>query len=216
MRVALATEQSALRAPAMPLMVGLLADFYLCAEIDRDLAEVTILGFANRVDLAGADLSANGLFALLPAEELRPFGQLPEFVRTNRTGDQAELRLYDEWQARAERIVKSVSEALIAEGAFSDEQLRRIVTGIRDDVWRIYGERLPATGLEPLFERLFRRFGLQPPVPAPPSSPVAFQNSAEQQDLSVKPETQMEFFRDDLSVGERAALYRPLLSDDIR
>ena len=171
-------------------MVGLLADFYLGAEIDRDLAEVTILGFANRADLAAADLSANGLFALLPAEELRPFDQLPELLRGDRVGDQAELRLFDEWQARAERIVKGVSEVLIAEGAFREEQLRRIVAGIRDDVWRIYGERLPATGMEPLFERLFRRFGLQTPVPAPPSSPVAFQNSAEQWDLSVDPDTQ--------------------------
>jgi superfamily II DNA or RNA helicase len=213
MRVALATEQQMLRAPAMPLMVGLLADFYLGAEIDRDLAELTILGFANRDGLAAADLSANGLFALLPAEDLRPFDQLPRLLRGDRAGDQAELRLYDEWQARAERIVKGVSEVLIAEGAFSEEQLRRIVAGIRDDVWRIYGERLPATGLEPLFERLFRRFGLQAPVPAPPSNPVAFQNSAEQRELSVDPETQVEFFRDDLSVGERVALYRHLLTD---
>src|SRR5262245_57283782 len=170
MRVALATEQSALRAPAMPLMVGLLADFYLGAEIDRDLAEVTILGFAIRSDLAAADLSANGLFTLLPVEDLRPFDQLPELVRGDRPGDQAELRLYDEWQARAERIIKGVSEVLIAEGAFDQEQLRRIVAGIRDDVWRIYGQRLPTTGLEPLFDRLFRRFRLQPPVPSPPSS----------------------------------------------
>jgi len=213
MRAALATEQRMLRAPTMPLMVGLMADFYLGAEIDRDLADVTILGFANRADLAAADLSANGLFAMLPAEDLRPFDQLPELLKEDRAVDQAELRLFDEWQARAGRIIKGVSEVLAAEGEFDQEQLRRIITGIRDDVWRIYGDRLPATGLEPLFERLFRRFGLAPPVPAPPSSPLAFQNSAEQQDLSANAGTQMEFFRDDLSVGERVALYRHLLSD---
>ncbi len=214
MRAALASEQAVLNVPTMPLMVGVLSDFYLCAEVDRNLTGVALAGITRRSDLAGAELSPNGLFALLPAEELLPIERLPELLREARPVDEARLRLFDEWQARAARIIKGVSEVLAAEGTFSPDQLQRVVAGLRDDVWRVYGDQLPETGLEPLFERLFRRFGIAPPVPAQPESVLAFQNSVEQQGSSADPKTQMDFFRDDLNVGERVALYRHLLSDD--
>lgn len=214
MRAALTSEQSVLNIPTMPLMVGVLSDFYLCAEVDRNLSSVKVFGFARRSDLASAELSANGLFALFPAEELLPVERLPELLREARPVDTSELRLFDEWQARAARIIKGVGEVIAAEGMFSPDQLQSIVAGLRDDVWRIYGGKLPTTGLEPLFNRLFRRFGIATPVPAPPASPLVFNNSVEQQNTAIASETRKEFFQDELSVGERVALYRHLLADE--
>ncbi|HWP42681.1 MAG TPA: DEAD/DEAH box helicase, partial [Blastocatellia bacterium] len=79
---------------------------------------------------------------------------------------------------------------------------------------RIYGERLPETGLEPLFEQLFRRFGIEKPVPSAPTSPVIFKNRIEDLAKFKSADERASFFRDDLSVGERVSLYRHLLEDD--
>lgn len=81
--------------------------------------------------------------------------------------------------------------------------------------WRsICRSRLPETGLEPLFDRLFSRFGIDKPAPAPPASEVAFQNRAEDQDRFASAGNRAEFFDDKLSVGERVSLYRHLLGDE--
>src|SRR5262249_36019853 len=70
------------------------------------------------------------------------------------------------------------------------------------------------TGLEPLFERLFRRFGIASPVSASPASPVAFQNRIEDHTKFRSPTTRAQFFTDALVVSERVALYRYLLGAD--
>jgi len=213
-RAMMAVERQALYVPTMPMMVGALSDFYVCAQVDRDLLGVEILGFVRRSDLANADISANGLFATLPVEELRPFDLLPEALKEEKASDQGELRIFEEWRLRAERIIKGVSEVLAAEEALAPQQVERIAAGVRDDVWRVYGDRLPETGLEPLFDRLFRRFGIDKPVPAPPASEVAFQNRAEDQDQFASADKRAEFFDDKLSIGERVSLYRHLLGDE--
>lgn len=69
-------KELALYVPTTPLMVGILSDFYLCAQVDPSLTHAEVLGYAARQDLAEADLSANGLFAILPVEELRPFASV--------------------------------------------------------------------------------------------------------------------------------------------
>jgi hypothetical protein len=182
--------------------------------VDKDLLGVNILGFVRRSDLANADISANGLFAILPVEELWPFDLLPGALKEEKAIDQGQLRIFEEWRLRAERIIKGVSEVIAAEEALVPQQVERIAAGVRDDVWRVYGDRLPETGLEQLFDRLFRRFGIDKPVPAPPASEVAFQNRVEDQDKFASDDKRAEFFDDKLSVGERVSLYRHLLADE--
>src|SRR5262249_39054930 len=97
---------------------------------------------------------------------------------------------------------------------FDPQQVERLAAALRDEALRIYGEQLPPTGMEPLLEQLFRRFGIRQPVPAPPDGEIVFQVSESERRRFTKPENREDFFRDCLSPGERAALYRYLLSDD--
>ena len=195
-------------------MVGVLSDFYVGARVEKDLTGVEILGCARCADLAKAELSANGLFAMLPLEELQPFETLPEQLQKARAFDPSQEHAFEVWQARADRIMRAVSEVLAQEGAFESDHIGRLATGLRDDILSIYGKQLPETGLEPLFERLFRRFGITSPVPASPTSPVAFQNRIEDHTKFSSPTTRAQFFTDTLVVSERVALYRYLLGED--
>ena len=81
LRAMMDVEQQALYVPTMSMMVGALSDYYVCAQVNRDLLEVEILGFVPRSDLAGAEVSANGLFAILSLEELQPFELLAEALK---------------------------------------------------------------------------------------------------------------------------------------
>src|SRR5207253_2537116 len=137
------------------------------------------LGCARSADLAEAELSTNGLSAMLPLEELQPFETLPEQLQTARAFDLSQEHVFEVWQARADRIMRAVSEVLAQESAFESDHIGRLAIGLRDDILSIYGKQLPETGLERLFERLFRRFGTASPVPASPTSPVAYQNRIE-------------------------------------
>lgn len=256
-------EQMALYVPTMPLMVGLLSDLYICAQVNSSLTEAVIYGYAEREDLGNADLSTNGLFAILPIEDLKPIeklpeqlghaaqvvqamlldetdwgyrldGEVPESDRTNRP-----KLTYDEWQARTDRIIAAVSELIGSgeifrradhdetagaqrqepllgfKGILKQEEIKQIAEGLRDNIMRVFGEQLPATGLEPLFKQLFRRFSLEKPVPAKLGSPVAFKNSFDARTRFQNPKVREEFFNDDLGVGERVALYRYLLEEEV-
>ena len=172
-----------------------------------------MLGCARSADLAEAELSANGLFAILPLEELQPFEALPEQLKKARAFDASQEHAFEVSQARADRIMRAVSEVLAQEGAFESDHIARLATGLRDDILSMYDKQLPETGLEPLFERLFRRFGLASPVPASPTSPVAFQNRIEDHTKFRSPAIRAQFFTDALMVSERVALYRYLLGD---
>ena len=107
---------------------------------------------------------------MLPLEELQPFAALPEQLQKARAFDPSQKNAFEVWQARTDRIMRAVSEVLAQEGAFESDHIRRLATGLRDDILSIYGKQLPATGLESLCERLFRRFGIASPVPASPAS----------------------------------------------
>ena len=89
MRVVTHVEQPALYVPTVPLMVGVLSDFYVGARVEKDLTGMELLGYARCADLADTELSANGLFATLPLEELQPFETLPEQLQKARTFDPA-------------------------------------------------------------------------------------------------------------------------------
>ncbi|MBO0797853.1 MAG: DUF1822 family protein, partial [Blastocatellia bacterium] len=214
LRAMMDIEHQALYVPTMPLMVGAISDFYVCVQVDRNLLGMNLHGFVPRSDLARSEISANGLFAILPLDELRPFELLAGALKEENVVAGDQLRVFEEWRLRAERILKGVSEAIAAEDALTPQQVERIAAGVRDDVWRVYSDLLPETGLEPLFDRLFRRFGIDKPVPASPVSEVQFQNRIEDQDKFSSATKRAEFFDDNLSVGERVSLYRHLLADE--
>lgn len=213
-RVITNVKELALYVPTVPLMVGLLSDFYLCAHVDPTLTKAELLGYATRADLAEADLSTNGLFAVLPSDELRPFDSLLESLSQPRSVEQNDWPPYGEWDARADRMVRALQDVIAAEDVFDEAQAVRLAARLHDDVLRVYGAKLPPTGLEPLFHQLFRRFGIEPPVPAPPDAPVAFANASfERQEVASK-ETDDQFFQDKLPVRQRISLYRHLLEED--
>jgi superfamily II DNA or RNA helicase len=213
-RVITRVEVPGLYIPTVPLMVGVLSDYYLCAQVDPALTSAEISGYACREDLAEAEILPNGLFAVLPAERLRPLNTLFDRLREERTSSEEQFRLYDEWRNRAERIIQGVDELLSVERAFTPEQVARIATGVADDVIRIYGDQLPGTGLEPLFKQLFRHFGIDTPLPSAPESQVTFRNSAEERAAFRDPTFRDEYFKDGLNVRERVSLYRYLLEDN--
>jgi superfamily II DNA or RNA helicase len=207
-------EHLGLYVPTVPLMVGLLSDFYVCAQVDTSLREANVFGYVTQERLADADLSQNGLFAILPLEDLTPMEGLWSAISLPKASDPEIRRSFEEWQQRASRIVGGLADLLSAEGVFNTEQVERLALGLRDDVVRIWGERLPATGLEPLFDRLFGRFGIAKPVPAPPGEPTLFLNPTEEQARVSGSDTQAAFFRDNLGVNERVSLYRHLLEQE--
>src|SRR5215470_3979209 len=118
MRVVTNVERLALYVPTVPLMVGVLSDFYVGARVEKDLTGAEILGCACCADLAEAELSANGLFAMLPLEELQPFETLPEQLQKARRFDASQAHAFEVWQARADRIMRAVSEVLAQDGTF--------------------------------------------------------------------------------------------------
>lgn len=213
-RVITNVKELALYVPTMPLMVGLLSDFYLCAQVDHTLKKAEILGYAAREELAAGDLSTNGLFAVLPADELKPVESLIETLAQPPSEKQKDVSVYDEWQARAERVVNALQNALAVEAVFDDGQAARLAARLHDDVLRVYGTKLPPTGLEPLFHQLFRRFGIEPPVPAPPDAPLIFTNFTDDSREAATKETEVQFFQDKLPVRQRVSLYRYLLKED--
>src|ERR1700745_3695357 len=84
---------------------------------------------------------------------------------------------------------------------------------MRSGVLSIYGEGEGKVELEPLFDTLFQRFGIMPPVPAMPGAPVAFINRTENQAAIADSRLRAKFFHDELGVSQRVSLYRHLLED---
>jgi SNF2 family DNA or RNA helicase len=213
-RINASPEEDVIHVPTTPLMVGVLSDFYVCARVSPTLISAEILGYASREDLAEADLTENGLFASLPIEELRAFETLPQQLKEDRPFDPEELRAFERWQERADQIIKGVSNYLESDGTFDAEQVKLLSAGLKDNILRIYGDHLPESGLEPLFNILFQRFGLETPIPAAPGTAVMFSNKAEDQKDLDNARLRDQFFRDNLSVKQRVSLYRYLLEDD--
>src|SRR6266536_612857 len=213
-RINTSLEEDVIHVPTTPLMVGVLSDFYVCARVSPTLTSAEILGYASREDLAEADLTENGLFASLPIEELRTFETLPQQLKQDRPFDPEQLRAFERWQERADLIIKGVSNYLESDGTFDAEQVKLLSAGLKDNILRIYGDHLPESGLEPLFNVLFQRFGLEKPIPAAPGTAVMFSNKAEDRKDLDNARLRDQFFRDKLSVKQRVSLYRYLLEDD--
>lgn len=204
-------ERDALYVPTMPLMVGVLSDFYVCAQVDSTVTAVDIIGYAPRSDLAEAELSANGLFAILPIELLRPIGQLLGMVSEERVFNPQQFRTYEEWQARADRIVNGAYKLFASEKELNPEHVEKLAAALHDSILRIYGEQLQETGIEPLFESLFQQFGIEDPLPSAPEDPLSFRNPIREQSYIERNRLPERFFRDELNVRQRVSLYRYLL-----
>lgn len=207
-------ERDALYVPTMPLMVGVLSDFYVCAQVDATVTAADILGYAALPDLAEAELSPNGLFAILPLELLRPIDRLMEAVSEERASGSDQFQIYEEWQSRADRIVEGAYKLFASEKELRPEHMEKLAAVLRDSILRIYGEHLHETGLEPLFESLFQRFGIEEPLPAAPDGPVSFRNPTQEESYIERRRLPDRFFRDELNVRQRVSLYRYLLERD--
>lgn len=213
-RVVSANQEPALYVPTMPLMVGLIADFYVIAQVDARLTEARFFGFAERSQLAEAELSANGLIAVLPVEDLQPIESLPAALSERRAVNDDRLRVYEEWRARAERIIAGVRSLISTDQAFTDTDVAQLTAKWHDDVLTIYGDHAGGTEIETLFDNLFQRFGILRPVPAPPDAPVAFINRSDAHESMQDARVRRRYFHDELNVNQRVALYRHLLKDE--
>ena len=206
--------EAALYVPTMPLMVGVLSDFYVCVQVNQSLSRAEILGFAHRADIAHAELSANGLFAILETDSLQPFELLPAALKADRNIDSSQSNIFTGWQSRADRVIKGLHELLLSEGAFNSEQIEQLAAGLRDDLLRMGKDELQSTGVEPIFDQLFQRFGIEEPVPSAPGAPVAFENAIEDRKKVEQQDTQEKYFKDQLTVRQRVPFYRNLLSNE--
>lgn len=212
-RVVANAPETALYVPTTPLLVGYFSDIYLCVHTDVSLTKAEVLGFATRADLSDADLTGNGLFALLSVEELRPVEELKTQLSKERTTDQSQVEMFNDWQARATRIMHGLRDLLAGENVFDESQSTHIASRLRDEVMRVYGKKLPQTGIEPLLKKLLRRFGMDEPLPAHPENLLAFDNEADESANAGSKETGREFFNDQLPLRERVGYYRHLLTD---
>jgi hypothetical protein len=198
----------------MPLLVGFISDFYLSVTVDSSLTTATLIGYASREQLCGAELRDGGLLAVLPFDDLALFTSLPREAVRDRPSHSALINLFDEWRTKAGLIIERVGEIVESETDFSSEEIETLSLRLRDDILQLYGERLPDTGLEPLFERLFRRFGIQRPVPTSPGSHVLFENRYDDRTRLLDAAERARYFTEELAVCEKVALYRSLIDDD--
>src|SRR5213083_1552298 len=103
-------EEPGLYVPTMPLMVGVLSDFYISAQTSAALQEVDVHGWASQEALGKADLTANGLFAVVPEEDLTPIDDLVEVLSEPKRSDHGRRRSFVEWQELASRIIRGLND----------------------------------------------------------------------------------------------------------
>src|SRR5882724_9404378 len=133
-RVITTAEREALYIPTVPLMVGVLSDFYVSAQVDSTITAADIMGYATRSDLAEAELSPNGLFAVIPNEFLRPLDSLMGIIREERTVDSDQRRYFERWQASADRMIEGAYGLLSTAEDLTKEEVERLAHGLRDNM----------------------------------------------------------------------------------
>lgn len=196
--------------PTVPLMVGFLSHYYVCAKVDVNLSKVDVFGFASPFEMGSAELSTNGLMAHLPTEELKPLAELIPLVSKPRLIDPQALSLFDDWQERAARL-SGTAETLLTDPSFSESQVERLAAVLYDEVLRMYSEVASPTGFESLFAKLTDRFNFDDPIRSRPESPLIFANTQVEKKRINASTTVRKFFRDQLNVVKRIGLYRHLV-----
>ena len=210
-RSILSAREGRLVIPTMPLMVGVQADFYIAVEIGRSLEQAKLLGFIRQSDLANAELSANGLFALIPLSDLLPIKWLPAMLVSRPELDQFAVEFAEAWQERVENTLQQVESAFAHGMKSSSWQSQSTIERIRDEVWRAFEGRRPDGGLRVLLERLLARFGLMNPVPALIGDSLTYRNSFDEEQMIARGNLEHELVADTLDVRTRVPLYRHLL-----
>lgn len=210
-RTATESDERSIHVPTIPMIVGYLSDLYVAAVVDRHLTKIEILGFADRKLIADADLSPNGLMAILPDDELISIQEFIEAIGSQRESDPKDIRLFDEWADRAGRLSRKLEQILLSEGDLTLEDRDRLAASLSDEVLRLYGEKAPPLGIEQLMAKLKDRFNLDEVIRKHPQSPIAYSNSSREKLRSSDPVTERKLLTDELPVAGRVGLYRHLL-----
>lgn len=213
-RVITNVRELALYVPTMPLMVGVFSDFYLLTAVNAELTEAQIFGFATREMLAKAELTSNGMFAVVPLSELKPFSELIEELQQEKNEDSEQEERLANWGDRAARVVKGLNSILHQEDIFTPTQIERLTNLLREEIWRDLNNNLQIIEIAPLLDKLFERFDIDDPVLANPNSKMAFRASFAERERFDKAERRRKFFTGKPSVERRVTLYRYLLEND--
>lgn len=209
------TRETALYVPTMPLMVGAFSDFYILAVVNAELTEAHILGYATRAMLGNAEITQNGMFAVVPVSELKPFAELAEELRRAKNETDEKNRQSVDWENRAARIVKGVHSILQQEDVFTPQQTERLTNLLREEIRRDLGSDWQASEIAPILKKLFERFDVDEPLSSDaPNSPLAFRASTAERDRFDKSARRRKFFTGKTSVERRVTLYRYLLETD--
>ena len=210
-RTATETDERAIYIPTIPMIVGFLSDLYVAAIVDRHLTTVDILGFADRKLVADADLAPNGLMAILPDNELLSMEEFVETIRSSHESDGNNIRLFEEWTTRAERLSRKLEQILGSEDDLTLADRDRLASTLSDEVLRLYGEKAPPLGIEQLMTKLKDRFNLDEAIRKHPGSPILFSNSSREEQRLSDPSTERKLLKDELPVAGRIGLYRRFL-----
>jgi|GEM_PF-110977 len=213
-RVLTNVEDIALYVPTLPLIVGYVSDFYVCVKTDSALSTVEILGFTHADRLGEADLSSNGLMAIMQLDDLQPWEQLKQYVESAKPDDLQQLALFNEWQTRARKLSENVEQILATEETFKPEQIELLVTSFRDEILRVYGQYAAPVPIQAIYNKLAARFNLPEPIRTRPDDPLVFASSEKEKASAEAPETESRYFQDSLNVPDRAGLYHHLIESD--
>lgn len=210
-RTATESDERAIYIPTIPMIVGFLSDFYVAALVDQHLTKVDILGFADRKLVADADLAPNGLMAILPDDELLSMQEFVETIKSTHEPNEENIRLFEEWTTRAERLSRKLEQILGSEADLTLGDRDRLAASLSDEVLRLYGEKAPPLGIEQLMTKLKDRFNLDEVIRKHPGSPILFSNSSREEQRSSDPSTERKLLKDELPVASRVGLYRRFL-----
>lgn len=212
-RTVMAAKNAALVVPTMPLMVGFFSDFYLAIQVDQNLSEATVFGYATDEQLSDAELAPNGMFAVLSTDKLTPISMIASELRKEKPTSANEQEKFYQWEQKAARILTGLSELLNRE-AFSFEQQEKIAAGLYDEILLAFDYGFEKNRISPLLRKLFDHFEIEPSLPSAPEKELAFRNLSKTQNKFRQKNERQKFFTKKPTVEKRVSLYRYLLENN--
>lgn len=206
-------KMPALYIPTMPLMVGFFSDFYLFLQVNQNLSEATVFGYASEIQLSEAELTPNGMFAVVPLNTLAPISSLASELRKPKPDSLREKRKFQEWENKATRVLEGLNN-LLTEETFSFAQKERLSSILYDEVLQIFAGSENSPKFPRLVQKVFERFEIEPAIPASPENEIAFRNQSKAQQKLQKSGERQKFFTGKLSVEKRVNLYRYLIENN--
>lgn len=150
-------KMPALYIPTMPLMVGFFSDFYLFLQVNQNLSEATVFGYASEIQLSEAELTPNGMFAVVPLNTLAPISSLASELRKPKPDSLREKRKFQEWENKATRVLEGLNN-LLTEETFSFAQKERLSSILYDEVLQIFAGSENSPKFPRLVQKVFRAF----------------------------------------------------------